>query len=475
MAYGTALEQQLYYNAPYFIKNAMTSLYGWLQKGDRYGKFYQQYFQTLLSTQWYHHERLKEYQFHRVKQFLVHAQQHCKFYRKLFQDYGFEPAKLRALSELSVLPILDKETIRANLQDIVPDNLKEYQVRRVHTSGTTGTGLRFPVSSECFQREYAFRFLHYSWGGVQDGEKFAFCSGHPVTYYDRRRPPFWAYDQANSWLLLSSYHLTEKNLPHYIAELDNFEPVLLAGYPSSLYLLALANQHLGRRVRPRAIYTASETLFDSQRRAIEESFGCKVFMWYGNTEMCANIVECEQGIYHLKLEHSYVELLGSDSRPVPTGSEGRLVCTGFGNYALPLIRYDVGDVATESDQSNCECGRGGIIIKRVVGRIEDYVVTPDGRIVGRLDHLFKDAVRVKLAQIIQNTRDEVTLRIVKRLDYNSADETEILREARVRLGSSINIRFEYVEEIERTQNGKFRFIISNLKDQDLKDRLSRPT
>jgi phenylacetate-CoA ligase len=346
---------------------------------------------------------------------------------------------------------------------MIPDNLSQHEPRWVHTSGTTGTGLQFPISSECFQREYAFRAVHYLWGGIQEAGRYAFCSGHPVTYYDRQRPPFWVYDYANNWLLLSSYHLTEKNLPQYIAELDKFQPVLLAGYPSSLYLLALANQRLGQRVHPRAVYVSSETLFDFQRRAIEASFGRKVFMFYGNTEMCGNIVECERGKHHLKLEHSYVELLRSDGRPACAGEEGRLVCTGFGNYATPLIRYEIGDVAVASKEQACACGRGGTVIERVVGRTEDYVLTPDGRFVGRLDHLFKDAIRVRHAQIVQDQVDEVTIRIVKDRGYTKIDEDEILREALLRLGSSISVRFDYVEEIPRTKNGKFRFIVSKLK------------
>jgi len=468
MAYGTSVQQRVYYNAPLLLKNAISSFYGWLQKRDRYGKFYQDSLQFLSMSQWYANEQLKQLQFQKVKQFLMHAGRLSTFYQKVFRAHGFEPAEMRSLSDLSVLPILDKQTVRSQLREIVPEDLQQYSVRWIHTSGTTGMGLRFPVSSECFQREYAFLFLHYLWGNIRDGERYAFCSGHPVTYYDRQQPPFWVYDHANKWLLLSSYHLTEKNLPKYIAELDKFQPVLLAGYPSSLYLLALANKRLGQRIHPRAVYAASETLFDFQRRAIEASFGCKVFMWYGNTEMCANIVECEQGKNHLKLEHSYVELLGCDNRPAYAGSEGRLVCTGFGNYATALVRYEVGDVAIASMEQACPCGRGGMIIDRVVGRTEDYVLTPDGRFVGRLDHLFKDAVRVKHAQIVQDELDKVTIRIVKDRAYSKGDEAEILHEARQRLGSTISIEFDYVDEIERTSNGKFRFIVSNINKSALK-------
>jgi phenylacetate-CoA ligase len=462
MPYGTSLQQRAYYSAPFFLKNVISSSYGWLQKRDRYAEFYQNYLNSLLKSQWYDNKQLQEIQFHSLKEFLIHASRQSRFYQELFRKSGFEPERMQSASDLSVLPVLDKETIRNHLSEMIPDNLRQYQPRWVHTSGTTGTGLRFPVSSECFQREYAFRFLHYLWGGIREGERFAFCSGHPVTYHDRHRPPFWVYDRINNWLLLSSYHLIEKNLPNYIAELEKFQPELLAGYPSSLYLLALANQRFGQRVQPRAVYTSSETLFGFQRRAIEASFGCKVFIYYGNTEMCGNIVECEKGKYHLKLEYSYVELLGTDNRPSCAGSEARLVCTGFGNYAMPLIRYDIGDIAIASRQEYCNCGRGGMMIERVIGRTEDYIRTPDGRLIGRLDHLFKDAVHVKQAQIIQNDLYELILRIVKDNGYTIQDEQDILREARVRLGSSIKIRFEYVAEIKRTANGKFRFIVSNL-------------
>jgi phenylacetate-CoA ligase len=303
----------------------------------------------------------------------------------------------------------------------------------------------------------------------------AFCSGHPVASATRGRPPFWVYDYANNWLLLSSYHLSEKNLRSYIFELERFQPALLSGYPSSIYLLALANEYYGRRVHPRAIYTASETLFDFQRVRIENSFGCKVFVWYGNSEMCCNIVECEKGKYHLKLEHSYVEFLDNRDRPAEIGQEGRLICTGFGNYAFPLIRYSIEDIAVLSDEESCLCGRGGRVVQEVLGRTEDYIVTPDGRFVGRLDHLFKDAVHVKLAQIIQNRIEEVIIRVVKDRDYSRKDELEISQEAAVRLGPFVEINFEYVNEIPRGSSGKYRFVISNInRDVLKKDFLSSP-
>ena len=464
-----SITRKIYFHSPYVFKNFIGSLYGYYQKKQRYGPYYYRYLKELTESQWYSAEKLKALQINYLKKFLLHSSKHSIFLNKLFNEYNFKPDKLNALSDLTALPLLKKETIRANMDSFLVDNLESFNVRWAKTSGTTGKALKFPLSSECFQREHAFRALHYSWGGINIGEKIAVCAGHPVTYQNRKSPPFWLHDYSNNWLLLSSYHLTERNLKYYIEELARFNPVLLKGYPSSVYLLALANLHYGQKVHPRAVYTASETLYDFQRQTIEEAFGCKVYNWYGTGEMCANIVECEQGRLHMKPEHSYVEILGHDNKPAAPGEEGRVVCTGFGNYAFPLIRYDIGDIVVPSKEKICTCGRGGTIIDKIIGREEDYIVTPDGRFVGRLDHLFKDSHTVKLAQIIQNDLNEIILRIVKTESYTAKDEQTILKEARLRLGDSIKIQFDYVDHISKETSGKFKFIVSTIEKKKIFD------
>ena len=122
----------------------------------------------------------------------------------------------------------------------------------------------------------------------------------------------------------------------------------------------------------------------------------------------------------------------------------------------------MGDVGVLSKEKECVCGRGGVLLDEIVGRTEDYVVTPDGRFVGRLDHLFKEAEKVRLAQIVQTNESMIEIRMVVDAGYSSADELEILREARSRLGNVIEIEFNYVKDIPRTRSGKFRFIVSEI-------------
>lgn len=465
MAYGSERQQFLYYSSPLLLKSAIASAYGIQQRRARYGRAFKRSLAFLRSAEHWGEDQLKEYQLEQTAAFLTSVIEKTPYYR----DKDAYRAYLKN-QEFDALPVLSKSEVRNDLEQLYSLDLEKIPHRWGHTSGTTGKSLVFPISLLCFQTEYAFKALHYSWGGIDfvGRDKVAFCSGHPVAFHDRTTPPYWVYDWANNWLLLSSYHLSERNLTSYIKELERFKPLMIGGYPSSIYLLALAyKKYGGGKLNLRTVYTASETLFDYQREAIVDAFGCKVFNWYGNSEMCANIVECEAGELHLKMEHSLVEILGEDDEPCLPGTPGRLVCTGFSNKAFPLIRYDIGDVATPAADQIPKCGRGGILIEKINGRVEDYIFTPDGRMVGRLDHLFKDSKKVIEAQIVQHDMDEVVLRLVKDDGYDYDDERAIAAEARVRLGSSIKIRFEYVDNIPRTKNGKFRFIESTLNQKNL--------
>ena len=472
--YYSSQQRWIYQHSPYFVRCAMATLYGWIQRRRRYGKYFYRILKAIEESQWFSNEELDTLQFERTKAFLTYAQLHSRFYRKLFAECDFEPGSMQSLADLRKLPIINKTVVRQNLDSIISDDLSPLRIIWSHTSGTTGQGLQFPVSLESFQRFYAFRFQTYFWAGAHSGGKWAICTGQPVAPLDCRRPPFWVHDKANNWLLMSSYHLSEANLPHYIHKLKKFKPEMLVGYPSTVYLLALTNKKMGGLVRPCTVVTSAEVLLDYQRKAIEDSFQCKMFQQYGNTEHAGYMSQCENGLLHLRAEHSYVEILDEHNQPVKPGASGRCVATAFGNYATPMVRYDVGDVATLSEKTTCPCGRGGILVETVNGRVEDYVVTPDGRLIGRLDHVFRRTPNVLMAQIVQDHVDEVRILIVRDSHYTAKDEEIIRKRARVRLPNEINIRFEYVDDIPRTNQGKFPFVVSHVEKKGLIEKAKLP-
>lgn len=442
-------------------------MYGLTLRRRAYGQHFRYYFAHLQETQWLSDAEMAVYQADRMRLFLEYANLHSQYWRDLFRTVGFDPGTYQSPEGLRCLPIFQKETLRQQEQQIEAD---EYLARRkpyqsVHSSGTTGKAVHLKLSQECFEREYAFCWLHRSWGGNRLGDKMATFGGHPVVPMVRMKPPFWRVNCAENQILFSSQHIAPETLPSYAYQLTRVRPDLINGYPSSLYLLASYLNTQGIiSVRPKAVYVNSETLLDYQRGALESAFGCKVFNWYGNTEQTAHIVECEKGALHIKSDHSLVEIIREDGEPARPGEMGEIVSTGFGNYATPLIRYATGDMACISDR-RCSCGRPGPIVEALMGRVEDIIVTPDGRHVGRLDHVFKDMLNVIEAQIVQNTVDVVRVRMVKRTGFGEADMHLLERELRLRLGSIIQLEYEFVDRIPRLPNGKFPFVISKVPVQ----------
>jgi phenylacetate-CoA ligase len=409
---------------------------------DKYGPGFQRYLAQLEANEKKSLDQLEAEQQQALHELLRYAVAYVPFYR----DQRLPP------DDFAAWPILDKQTVAASSGSFLSNEFDPRLLMTINTSGTTGTPLTVRFAKEYHQMEMAFRWRHKAWAGCPYLSSGAYIAGHPVVPPNQKRPPFWRVDRSERRLLCSSYHLMPENLQSYVDAIREYGPDFVHGYPSSLYLLAKHMlDHGVTTLRPRAVFTASETLLDFQRLAIEQAFGTKVFNWYGNTEFTGNIIECEAGRLHQRLDYGLLELL----------NDGMMITTGLNNRAMPLIRYKVGDSATRQDGA-CPCGCAFPLIERIEGRIEDFVHTPDGRLVGRLDHVFKDVQHVREAQIVQTKIDELVLRIVRTNGFGPKDECIMINEARMRLGDSMRIRFEFTEVIERTAAGKFRFIVSQL-------------
>lgn len=456
--YNNSILRNVYFKLPEHFKNLFSSLYGYNERFSRYGEYFRTERKFLEESQFKSNDELLKRQKFLLNNFLNIVLKNSMHYKGTF--YGDKEKPL-----ITDFKIFDKSELRSFISQVIPENLKQLKPIWAHTSGTTGSSLVFPISKFAFQREYAFRDLHYSWGGssLAGKEKFAMFYGHPVSDPRRTMPPFWVYDFSNNWLIFSSYHFSETSLKFYCKKLLEFNPKIIAGYPSSLYVLAKGYKKFGNKIcNLSAIFSASETLQEYQRKEIEEVFQVKLFNWYGNSEMCANIVECEKGRLHLKHEHSFVEIINEKGRHCKPGETGNLVCTNFANLAFPLVRYNINDQVTISTEKSCPCGRAGILIADIIGRKEDYILTPDGRKVGRLDHIFKDSKNVMEAQLVQNVIDKIEINIVASDKFSKKDEIEIIEESELRLGKSLNISINKVSKIDRGPNNKFRFIISNI-------------
>lgn len=325
----------------------------------------------------------------------------------------------------------------------------------IRTSGTSGSPLTLMQSLGAAIREEAFVHRQLRWIGWRPGQRRAWIRGDIVCPEHPADGRYWCHDRAGKRLMMSSYHLSATTIGAYIAALEAFDPVVIQAYPSSIAALANWLAAAGRGYAGQAlkgVMTSSETLEPAVRESVMRSFGVTVFDWYGQAERVAAIGTCEHGRYHVLTDYAGVELLPGEEG----GSE--LIGTNLNNPAMPLNRYRTGDYVTLNSQAPCPCGRVFPTLDAVIGRQENILTLPDGRIVARLDRIFQGLDRHLLeGQVQYHGHDRFTLRVVVGDRFTAADEAKLRANFLLRV-PRVQVAVERVDAIPRGPNGKFEFI-----------------
>jgi phenylacetate-CoA ligase len=163
-------------------------------------------------------------------------------------------------------------------------------------------------------------------------------------------------------------------------------------------------------------------------------------------------------------EYGIIEVIDADGNVVDEGKEGEIVCTSFINRAMPLIRYKLGDNVIASKQ-HCSCGRNFPVIENIVGRVDDILITPDGRPLGRLDPIFKSTRGIYETQVIQTKIDTLQFNIVKKELFGEDEKKDLLYEINKRTGNVMKIELNIVPAIQKDKNGKFRSVVSLINNR----------
>lgn len=419
---------------------------------------YRKYKKMLNDSQWWPLERLQDYQLERLKIMVETAYNYTPYYRAIMEIFDIRPQDIQSLEDIKKFPVLEKEVVRQNYNIMISDKCIRSLLYEAHTSGSTGTPLRLFRNLDNVGFEHAMLMRQWEWAGLGHNDRYASIKGDLFSSRRIGRKLFWAFSPADNRLYMSSYHLSPQNVEYYMDALKKYKITAIEAYPSSLYALAKYLLVGNKRFPLKACLTTSETLVDEQRAIIEEAFQCKVFDYYGMAERVAAIHTCEKHNYHIVPEYSLVEFVESDQLN-PGNFE--LLGTSLSNLAMPLIRYRVGDVIRPGNRT-CECGRQYPVVERIVGRTDDYVVTPSGKLIGRLDHIFKGIDNVIEAQIYQPSVENLVLRVVPDPTFSARDKDRIIAKLRDRVGEKMNFTVEQVESIERGSSGKLKSVLSEV-------------
>jgi phenylacetate-CoA ligase len=354
-----------YERSPQGFRDLLATARGAWQRQQRYGAHFRGYRLSLEESQWWTLDEMAMAIGERLRRFVHRAATTVPYYRDLFLHLDVSPERIRDVADLRRVPLLDRETVRQEHARLKPETEDADAVTLLRTPGPEKGALSVPISQECFEREWAFRWQQLAWRGIHPGERIATLVDDPLVVMLGPEPPFWVTNYAESEMIFSYRRLSEKTIPIYAKKLAEWQPALIHGAPSALEMLAIGLRDMGdTSVRPRAVVAEGETMTWEQRAAIEMQFKCKVAYFYSSAEMVAHVAECEHGSLHVRPEHSLVELLNERGGPAVPGEPAEIVGTGFGNISFPLIRYRTGDGAVLAERP-CVCNRGGLTLRSV--------------------------------------------------------------------------------------------------------------
>ncbi|HUL62779.1 MAG TPA: phenylacetate--CoA ligase family protein [Methanocella sp.] len=398
-----------------------------------------------------------------LRRMLQYACDNVPYYHRLFRVLNFDPAKFRDLDDLQQLPILTKETVKKHYDEMISSRIRRIPHIEETTGGSTGTPMKYLVSQR--DRMLSGALLYRGWGyaGYELGDRMVFLAGMSLGVSTKRQLLKSAHEFFRNIRKLSTLNMGEQEMRGFVDVISSFRPRFIRGYASSVYAFARWAQHNDVRIhQPKAVFTTSEKLYPRMRDTIAGVFGCDVFDGYGLYDGGLTAFECaEHRGMHIDMERSVMELVDDDGRQVEAG-QGRIIATSLVNNAMPLIRYDTDDIGIVGADP-CPCGRPYPLLQEICGRSGDFLYTPEGRAVHSLlfAYIFDELPWVKEYQVVQERLDRITIRVIPDHGFDER-KLENARALVQKQSDAWHVDFSVVGHIEKTQSGKYKYIINNM-------------
>ncbi|WP_143707859.1 phenylacetate--CoA ligase family protein [Dictyoglomus thermophilum] len=426
------------------------------------------YYDEFKKSQYLTRDELIRNQEKQLKRMIEFVYENVPYYKKLFKSLSISPDDINKVEDLQKLPILTKREIKRNWEDFFPQNLNSIRYIKGKTGGSTGEPFKYRMSLEDYERGIALLYRGWGFAGYQLGDKVAVIGGSSLVPSLRFSMKRKIQESLLNFRYYSSFDMSEENLLRYIEDMNCWNPKFIRGYASSIYLMAkfIEQNRITLSFVPKAIFSTAEKLTFKMRESIERVFKTQVFDNYGLNDGGISAYECEQhnGL-HIDTERAILEVVDESGKQLKEG-EGKILATSLYNFAMPLIRYDTGDIGIISSEF-CKCGRASYLLKGLVGRSQEFVVSSLGsKVHGEFfTHIFWEIDNVKQFQVIQENVGEVLINIVPD-DWDHIDRIDVKKITKIleNKGFKVSIKLVNEESLSYTSGGKYKFVINKLSD-----------
>ncbi len=419
------------------------------------------YYKKIRSQQWDGAEANIRIQKKQLYTLLQYALTHIPYYHDVAKKNRIVINEATVFDDIRRFPILTKKIIRENFERLQNPRIPS---QKNTSGGSTGDQAVFMQTREMHDWDAAATSLFNAWAGRSEGEKLVklWGSERDILQGGQGMKGLMVKTFMNEYLL-NTFRLSDHDMVNYVRYINRAKPAIITAYVQSAYELSRFLERTNTEIySPKGMIVSAGTLFPAFRESITKAFQCPVYNRYGSREVGAIACECDrhEGL-HLNIFNHYLEILDNQQQPVQSeGGLGSLYITHLHNYAMPLIRYDIGDIG-EHTNTTCSCGRGVPLMKHVQGRAGSILRTKDAVIDSTaLTTSFYYFSSVKQYQVVQRG-EKFTIRVViSNPTQWERDKVALAKKLHAILGSDTQIDFAVVDYIAPTKSGKFLFIIN---------------
>lgn len=422
----------------------------------RDGYSYGRHIRELERSQWLSSEEIAALQQERLADLLDFVYRSNGFHHARMKAAGLLPSDVRSSADLTALPLLTKDDIRAAGMELFSRGYSPDNTLHTRTGGSTGVPLHVYVDHEAMNWKYAATWRHNGWAGWRQGDRVASVWGDTEQAFQWKA--WLRFHLHHRMIYLDTLKFSPDRLREFHRRLTKYRAEIVMGHAHSVYQFARFCLENALRVPPlRGVVTTAMSLLESERQLIEQAFDARVYNRYGCEEL--SIIASESEV-HFGL-HVFSEGLVLEYLPTDVEGEYKLVVTDLLNRAMPMIRYDIGDVVRKLEEP-CPSGRGLERFARVSGRTADFLYRPDGTPVfgiSILDTYIIHIPGIKQVQIVQVDFRRFVINVVPTAAYNAASEARLRSVMAEQFGPEVAVEVVRMDALPQTERGKYRFSI----------------
>ncbi|MBD3257042.1 AMP-binding protein [candidate division GN15 bacterium] len=423
----------------------------------------------LEESQWWTRQQLLDYQWQKLTAMLRHAYDTTSYYRQVFDERGLTPESIRSFDDLAQLPVLGREQLYNQMDQLISNRYQKGELQEFTTSGTTAQRAVLYRDQESFNIKLGLQWRHEGWAGRKPGEKiillwpanmdFVHDPGWKERFKDR---------YINRQLMFHAGSERAGELRRVYDQIVSYGPRVLKVFPSALYNVVEYLEDAGLRPpKIKSIISTGEPLYPNQRQKFEEYLQVEVFDMYGSREV--GNTACEGPAHEsllIAMEIAVVEFVDDTGKPVPDGEHGTILMTDLTNFGAPMIRYKIHDYGS-AHAGQSSCGRGLAMMNPAVGRVTDEIWAADGS--RHSGHIIGMAVAeggpfFGQVQIVQEGIDFFRVKLAHKPTPTQEHFDYVTNAIHKLVGPNAEVKIDIVESIPQEKSGKVRFVICKLDE-----------